>query len=51
MPLLEHTKELLSKLESQGIQPSPEDEDEGGGASEEWEDAGSGDDEEDVEMS
>jgi len=48
-PLLEHVKELIAKLDSLGIQPSPDDEgdDENG---DEWEDVGSGDDE-DVEMS
>ena len=51
MPLLEHVKELIAKLESQGIQPSPEDEgEEGDGDEDGWEDA-DGEDDEDVEMS
>ncbi|KAM5535934.1 hypothetical protein V8D89_010374 [Ganoderma adspersum] len=48
-PLLEHTQELISKLESLGIQPSPdkdEDNEEQG-----WEDVDGSDDDEDVEMS
>ncbi|EKM58296.1 uncharacterized protein PHACADRAFT_26810 [Phanerochaete carnosa HHB-10118-sp] len=51
-PLLEHAKELIAKLESQGVQPSPEgggdedDEDGEGG----WENV-DGDEDEDVEMS
>ncbi|KAI0671745.1 hypothetical protein C8Q78DRAFT_1189558 [Trametes maxima] len=49
-PLLEHVRELISKLEALGIQPSPDKEgsDEEGG----WEDVeGSDDDDGDVEMS
>ncbi|KAI0649106.1 hypothetical protein C8Q79DRAFT_1109415 [Trametes meyenii] len=48
-PLLEHVRELISKLEALGIQPSPDKEgsDEEGG----WEDVeGSDDDDDDVEM-
>lgn len=49
-PLLEHVHELIGKLEALGIQPSPEDADDGG--EDDWEDAeGSDDDDEDVEMS
>jgi hypothetical protein len=51
MPLLDHVQELVAKLESQGIQPSTEDEsdedDENGG----WEDVGDSEDDDDVEMS
>ena len=48
-PLLEHTQELISKLESLGIQPSPDkDEDDG---EEGWEDVDGSDDDKDVEMS
>ena len=48
-PLLEHVHELISKLEALGIQPSPEDADEG---EDEWEDADNSDDsDEDVDMS
>ena len=48
-PLLEHTQELISKLVSLGIQPSPDkDEDDG---EEGWEDVNGSDDDEDVEMS
>ncbi|KAF8638296.1 hypothetical protein AX17_002316 [Amanita inopinata Kibby_2008] len=47
-PLLDHAKELITKLESQGITPSSVEEDEEGG---EWEDTeGSEDDDGDVEM-
>ncbi|KAH9945181.1 uncharacterized protein BXZ73DRAFT_73368 [Epithele typhae] len=46
-PLLEHTRELIGKLESLGIQPSPEQDGEDG---EEWEDAEESD-EDDVDMS
>ena len=48
-PLLEHTRELISKLESLGIEASLEkdgdDDDEG------WEDADGSDDDGDIEMS
>jgi len=48
-PLLEHTRELIAKLDAQGIQPSPED---GGDAEDGWEDVdGSEDEDGDVEMS
>ncbi|KAI0707353.1 TPR-like protein [Earliella scabrosa] len=48
-PLLAHVRELISKLESLGIQPSPEGEgdDDGDG----WEDVDGSDDDGDVEMS
>ena len=49
-PLLGHTHELIAKLESLGIQPSPEkdgDEEEEEG----WEDVEGSDDDGDVEMS
>lgn len=45
-PLLEHAKELISKLSEFGIQPSPEDDD---GPDQEWEDV-EGSDDEDEEM-
>ncbi|KAI0091282.1 hypothetical protein BDY19DRAFT_934916 [Irpex rosettiformis] len=53
-PLLDHTKELIAKLENMGIQPpSDDDQDDGEGEGEadegEWEDVGS--DDGDVEMS
>ncbi|EPT05567.1 hypothetical protein FOMPIDRAFT_1155364 [Fomitopsis schrenkii] len=47
-PLLEHVRELASKLEALGIQPSSEDADEGG--EDGWEDAEGDDSGEDVEM-
>ncbi|KAF8686792.1 hypothetical protein AX14_003803 [Amanita brunnescens Koide BX004] len=43
-PILEHVEELITKLEAQGITPTPAEEDEGG----EWEDVASEDS--DVEM-
>nr|VWO96198.1 Myo-inositol-2-dehydrogenase [Ganoderma boninense] len=46
-PLLEHTQELIAKLESFGIHPSPDNE---GDEEEGWEDV-DGSDDEDVEMS
>ena len=49
-PLLDHAKELIAKLESLGIQPSPddaEDEDDGEG----WEDVDSDNDGADMDMS
>ena len=47
---MEHVHELIGKLEALGIQPSPEDADDGG--EDDWEDAeDSDDDDEDVEMS
>lgn len=50
-PLLDHVKELIAKLESQGVQPSPEDDGDDGEEDGGWEDVeGSGEDE-DVEMS
>ena len=50
VPLLEHAKELIAKLEAQGIQPSPEDDGEGeDGDDAGWEDVDGED--EDVEMS
>ena len=45
-PMLEHVQELISKLDSLGIQPSPDDED---GDGNEWEDVDDSD--EDVDMS
>jgi len=49
-PLLEHVKELISKLEAQGITPSSA-EDDGGGDDDDWEDAeGSEDEDGDVDM-
>ena len=48
-PLLEHTRELITKLESLGIQPSPEQDD--GDEEEGWEDIEGSDDDGDVEMS
>lgn len=44
-PVLDHVKELITKLEAQGITPSPAEDEEG-----EWEDAESEGEEEDVEM-
>ncbi|EAU85476.1 hypothetical protein CC1G_06377 [Coprinopsis cinerea okayama7 len=47
-PIIDHCEELVAKLDSMGIKPSPiEDADEGG---EEWEDIGSEDEDGDVEM-
>ncbi|KAM6504523.1 hypothetical protein JOM56_001466 [Amanita muscaria] len=46
-PLLEHVKELIAKLETQGITPSPAGDNEDG---DEWEDAESEDEDGDVEM-
>lgn len=49
LPLREHARELVAKLEALGIKPSPDGEDEGEG--EEWEDEdGSEDGDGDVEM-
>ncbi|KAI1797119.1 TPR-like protein [Ganoderma leucocontextum] len=48
-PLLEHTRELISKLETLGIHPSPEKDGDDDG--EGWEDVDGSDDDEDVEMS
>ncbi|KAH9850375.1 hypothetical protein C2E23DRAFT_836255 [Lenzites betulinus] len=47
-PLLEHARELIAKLESLGIQPSPEQD---GSDGEGWEDTEGSDEDEDVEMS
>ncbi|KAI0078836.1 TPR-like protein [Panus rudis PR-1116 ss-1] len=47
-PMLEHVEELISKLESQGIKPSPDEDDDGGDG--EWEDV-EGSDDDDVDMS
>ena len=49
VPLLEHTRELITKLESLGIQSSPEQDD--GDEEEGWEDIEGSDDDGDVEMS
>lgn len=49
VPLLDHANELVAKLASQGVQPSPEDEDDDGASEGGWEDAEGSD--EDVEMS
>ncbi|KAI0001420.1 hypothetical protein BJV74DRAFT_818500 [Russula compacta] len=49
LPIREHVKELISKLEELGVKPSPEDD---GGDDGDWEDyEGSDDSESDVEMS
>ncbi len=49
VPLLDHVRELISKLESLGVHPSPEDGDEEG---EGWEDVEGSDEEDgDVDMS
>jgi hypothetical protein len=45
-PILEHTRELIGKLDLLGIKPSPVEED-GQGDGEDWEDVSEG---EDVEM-
>lgn len=51
MPLLEHVKELISKLDEMGIKPSPTEEAGGEGDEDEWEsDDGSLDGDGDVEM-
>ena len=50
--MLEHIRELITKLESLGIQPSPEkDEDDEEEEEEGWEDVEGSDDDGDVEMS
>ncbi|KAF9036207.1 TPR-like protein [Panaeolus papilionaceus] len=50
-PLIEHVQELIAKLESMGIKPSPMEEGEAGGEDDEWEsDDGSIDGDGDVDM-
>ena len=50
--MLEHTRELIIKLESLGIQPSPEKDGDGEEEGEKvWEDVEGSDDDGDVEMS
>ena len=51
MPLLEHVKELIGKLEALGINSSPDEEDDGEEGEEgDWEDV-DGSNDSDVEMS
>ena len=50
--MLEHAQELISKLDSQGIQPSQEDDvEDGDDNGDEWEDVDSAAEDGDVEMS